>query len=150
MVSIFSLKFLLALLNLFPLAFYLVLLNYFTKVFFLFFKRADFVALVFGASYIFIFKYILFEYANFWSEIFPYILLLFLLFKFMLLRKILSLPILVLSIAVTAIYPMAYFFNVIDMTYHPYIVFVYHSFWVGVFMYCAKRLKEGEKKVSKI
>lgn len=149
MISIFSIKFLLVILNLIPLASYWVLFNYFTRFPFSLIKQADFIVLFFGASYIFIFKYILFENISVWSDIFPYFLILLIVAKFIFLRKIIKLPILALSLIVSAVYPIAYFSNAIDMAYHPYIIFVYHSFWVVIFINCAKKIKESNNNLSK-
>jgi len=140
MISIFSFEFLLVVINLFPLVSYIILLSYFSNIFFSNLKKTQIIGLFCGAAYIFIFKYILFENKDFWSEIYPYFLLLFILTKFIFLRKILRLSTLIFFLTVSVVYPTTYILNVIDMAYNPYIIFVYHSFWVSIFIYCAKKI----------
>lgn len=128
---------------------YLILFNYMAKVFFLFAKKADFLSLFFGASYMFILKYIIFENSPLWSDIYPYFLFFFILAKLFFLKKIIKISILTVSLIVSIVYPIAFIMSAIDMTYHPYIIFLYHSFWIGIFIYSAKKLKEAENNLPR-
>lgn len=149
MVPIISFKSLQVILIFLSVAIYLFLFSYLFKVFLLFTKKADFITLFFGAIYIFVLKYIIFENTLFWSKIFPYLVLFFIITKYFVLRKLMKPPILAISLIVSIFYPIAFMMNSLDMTYHPYILFLFHSYWIAVFIYCAKKLNQSEDNLPK-
>lgn len=112
-------------------------------------KRSYFITLISAVLYLFFYRFILFEKKGFWSDIYPFFLIVLILAKFVFLKNILRIPILMFCLAVSAIYPAAYLLNIVDMAYNPYIVFLYHSCWIGIFIYCAKKLKEAENNLPK-
>lgn len=148
MQNFFSVNSILYLLNLPAFAIYFIMMRFFLLRYMGENKRSYYITLISAVLYLFFYKFILFEKKVFWSDIYPYFLLFLVTSKYIFLKDLLKIPILIFLLAASAAYPMAYLFNVIDMAYNPYLVFVYHSIWAGVLIYCAKKLKEVENNLS--